>query len=352
MKIATVVGARPQFIKLAVLSKKLRVNHNEIIIHTGQHYDDNMSKYFFEELDIANPDYNLNVGSGLHGKQTAKMLILLEEIFLNQKPQVVITFGDTNSTLAGALAATKLNIPIAHVEAGLRSFNHKMPEETNRILTDHISNYLFAPTITAMENLKKENLIDKSFLTGDIMFDSLLEYEIIANEKSKILKKLKLKRREYQLLTLHRPYNVDSKKKLQDIFSALEKTNIFIVFPAHPRTRKMFVSKNIKIPENILIINPVGYLDFIILQKNSDKIITDSGGIQKEAYLNGIPCITIRSETEWTETVKAGWNVLVGDKKGQLIKNCLFFKPPVFKPEVFGDGNSAKKIISILESNI
>ena len=352
MKIISVVGARPQFIKLAILSKELRENHNEIIIHTGQHYDDNMSRYFFEEMQIAKPDYNLNIGSGSHGKQTAEMLIGLEDIFLHQKPDVVITFGDTNTTLATGLAATKLNIPVAHVEAGLRSHNREMPEEINRILTDHISDYLFAPTLTAMENIKSENLYGKPFLVGDVMYDSLLYYGKIAEQNSRILKNLKLKQKEYILLTLHRPYNVDNIHKLQNIFSALKQTKRFIVLPVHPRSRKMIESTNTIIPENISIIEPLGYLDFISLQKHSEKIITDSGGIQKEAYLNGIPCITIRPETEWIETVKAGWNVLVGDKKDQLIENCLHFKPSHNRPRYFGDGNSSKKIISILESHL
>ena len=352
MKIISVVGARPQFIKLAILSKELRENHNEIIIHTGQHYDDNMSRYFFEEMQIAKPDYNLNIGSGSHGKQTAEMLIGLEDIFLHQKPDVVITFGDTNTTLATGLAATKLNIPVAHVEAGLRSHNREMPEEINRILTDHISDYLFAPTLTAMENIKIENLYGKPFLVGDVMYDSLLYYGKIAEQKSRILKNLKLKQKEYILLTLHRPYNVDNIQKLQNIFSALKQTKRFIVLPVHPRSRKMIESTNTIIPENISIIEPLGYLDFIFLQKHSEKIITDSGGIQKEAYLNGIPCITIRPETEWIETVEAGWNVLVGDKKDQLIENCLHFKPSHNRPRYFGDGNSSKKIISILESHL
>jgi len=352
MKIISVVGARPQFIKLAILSKELRENHNEIIIHTGQHYDDNMSRYFFEEMQIAKPDYNLNIGSGSHGKQTAEMLIGLEDIFLHQKPDVVITFGDTNTTLATGLAATKLNIPVAHVEAGLRSHNREMPEEINRILTDHISDYLFAPTLTAMENIKIENLYGKPFLVGDVMYDSLLYYGKIAEQNSRILKNLKLKQKEYILLTLHRPYNVDNIQKLQNIFSALKQTKRFIVLPVHPRSRKMIESTNTIIPENISIIEPLGYLDFIFLQKHSEKIITDSGGIQKEAYLNGIPCITIRPETEWIETVEAGWNVLVGDKKDQLIENCLHFKPSHNRPRYFGDGNSSKKIISILESHL
>ena len=352
MKIISVVGARPQFIKLAILSKELRENHNEIIIHTGQHYDDNMSRYFFEEMQIAKPDYNLNIGSGSHGKQTAEMLIGLEDIFLHQKPDVVITFGDTNTTLATGLAATKLNIPVAHVEAGLRSHNREMPEEINRILTDHISDYLFAPTLTAMENIKIENLYGKPFLVGDVMYDSLLYYGKIAEQKSRILKNLKLRQKEYILLTLHRPYNVDNIHKLQNIFSALKQTKKIIVLPVHPRSRKMIERTNTIIPENISIIEPLGYLDFIFLQKHSEKIITDSGGIQKEAYLNGIPCITIRPETEWIETVEAGWNVLVGDKKDQLIENCLHFKPSHNRPRYFGDGNSSKKIISILESHL
>ena len=353
MKVISVVGARPQFIKLAILSKTLREErHNEIIIHTGQHYDENMSKCFFDEMRIAKPDYNLNIGSGSHGKQTAEMLIGLEEIFVHQKPEIIITFGDTNTTLATALAATKLKIPVAHVEAGLRSHNRQMPEEINRILTDHISDFLFAPTSNALKNLKLENLHRQSFMTGDIMYDSLLYYRKIAEQKSTVLNDLRLKQKDYILLTLHRPYNVDNIHKLQNIFSALKQTKKFIVLPVHPRTRKMIESTNTIIPENIFIIKPLGYLDFIVLQKNSEKIITDSGGVQKEAYMNGIPCITVRPETEWVETVNAGWNVLVGDKMDQLIENCLSFNPYHNRPQYFGDGKSAKKIISILESHL
>ena len=353
MKVISVVGARPQFIKLAILSKTLREErHNEIIIHTGQHYDENMSKYFFDEMRIAKPDYNLNIGSGSHGKQTAEMLIGLEEIFVQQKPEIIIAFGDTNTTLATALAATKLKIPVAHVEAGLRSHNRQMPEEINRILTDHISDFLFAPTSNALKNLKLENLHRQSFMTGDIMYDSLLYYSKIAKQKSTVLNDLSLKQKDYILLTLHRPYNVDNIHKLQNIFSALKQTKKFIVLPLHPRTRKMIESTNTIISENIFIIKPLGYLDFIVLQKNSEKIITDSGGVQKEAYMNGIPCITVRPETEWVETVIAGWNVLVGDKMDQLIENCLSFNPYHNRPQYFGDGKSAKKIISILESHL
>jgi len=351
MNFVSVVGARPQFIKLAMLSRKLRENHNEIIIHTGQHYDDNMSMNFFKEMRIPKPDHNLRIGSNPHGKQTAEMLIGLEDLLLIQKPDLVITFGDTNTTLAASLTATKLHIPVAHIEAGLRSHNREMPEEINRIITDHISDYLFAPTLNAMKNLKLENLHKKSFLTGDIMYDSILYYGALAEKNSQILNTLNLDQKEYLLLTLHRPYNVDNIANLNSIFSALEETKRFIVFPIHPRTKKMIKKENIFIPNNILIIDPLGYLDFILLQKYANKIITDSGGVQKEAYLNGIPCITIRTETEWVETVEAGWNILVGDKNEQLIQNCLNFKPPKFRPEIFGNGYSVKKIISVLESH-
>ena len=309
-KIISIVGARPQFIKLAPLSVLINKEFRQIIIHTGQHYDFNMSKYFFDELNISKPDYFLNVGSGLHGEKTAEMLYKVEQILIKEKPSLVIVYGDTNSTLAGILAASKLFIKSIHIEAGLRSFNKNMPEEINRIVADHVSDYLFAPTKIAIKNLEKENLLTKSFLTGDIMVDSL---KIALNKsfKSQVLEKYSFKKNSYYLLTLHRPYNVDNHNVLSSVLNNLGKTKSQIVFPIHPRTQKMLKNYKIKLPPNFILIDPIGYIDFVTLQKNAQKIITDSGGIQKEAYILKKPCITLRSETEWIETVKAGWNLLI-----------------------------------------
>lgn len=328
MKIISIVGARPQFIKLAPLSRKLREQFEEKIIHTGQHFDQEMSNLFFKELEIPEPNYNLGISGGNHGKQTGKMLIALEEIILKEKPGLVIVFGDTNSTLAGSLVATKLGIKTVHIEAGLRSFNRSMPEELNRIVADHTCDYLFAPTLTSMKNLKAENLIKESYLTGDIMVDSVKS----ALEKIEKIKKSNTNQddyKKYYLLTLHRPYNVDNSKNLSSIFNELGKLSQRVVFPVHPRTSNIIESNYLLIPDNFTIIKPVGYIDFISLQLNSIKIITDSGGIQKEAYILRKPCITLRSETEWIETVDAGWNLLINP----INTNNYHYKIESFNPD-------------------
>jgi len=349
MKVITVVGARPQFIKLAPLSKKLSKMYQEIILHTGQHYNVNMSKQFFEELDLPEPDYNLGVGSSTHGKQTGEMLSMIEEIFFKECPTLVIVFGDTNSTLAGALASAKLQIPIIHVEAGLRSFNRKMPEEINRILTDHSSDFLFAPTQTALSNLEKEGLFEKSFLTGDIIVDSIEENIEKAENNSFILEKLSLNSKNFYLLTLHRPYNVDNPRTLGKILSSLSGSGKIIVFPIHPRTRKIIKKYNLRFGRNIKLIEPIGYLDMIYLEKNSCKIITDSGGVQKEAYLLRIPCVTVRPETEWVETIQAGWNILAYPDSPCFLENIESFLPNENQPKIFGD-NVAQKMVDIISS--
>jgi len=347
MNITSIVGARPQFIKLAPLSKELRKHHNEVIIHTGQHYDKNMSDLFFRDLNIPEPDYNLGIGGYTHSLQTGKMLVEIEKVIMNLKPDLMIIFGDTNTTLAGAMVGSKLHIKTLHIEAGLRSFNRSMPEEINRIVADHTSDYLFAPTNTAMSNLAHEGLSKKSYLTGDIMVDSLLHNIKIAENKSDVMNELGLIPDDYLLLTLHRPYNVDDPEKLEIILHELSTLQTNIVFPIHPRTRKIIHKQGIKIPSNILMIDPVGYLDFIVLESHSKMIITDSGGIQKEAYILKKPCATIRPETEWIETVEDGWNILLDVDQPGFIETIKNFKPASKQDDIFGE-NVAEKMADII----
>ncbi len=345
MKIISIVGARPQFIKLAPLAKELSNYFEHKIIHTGQHFEDNMSKKFFIDLAIPQPDYNLGINGGTHGELTGRMIIELEKILLTEKPNIVIIYGDTNSTLAGAIAASKLQIKIIHIEAGLRSFNKEMPEEINRIVADHVSDYLFAPTNIAYKRLFIEGLGNKTHLTGDIMVDAL---EFAIDKLNNMQINNNFISGSYYLLTLHRPYNVDNPILLSKIFNELGEIPINIIFPVHPRTRLVISKHKIFIPDNILLVDPVGYLDFINLQKNSLKIITDSGGVQKEAYILKKPCITLRSETEWIETVEAGWNLLINP----LVEYNYFKKIENFNPahnyvEVFGR-NVAKKMLDLI----
>lgn len=348
MKIITIIGARPQFIKAAAVSNKLREKHTEIIIHTGQHYDENMSKIFFEELNIPIPDYNLNVGSGNHGFQTGNMMIKIEEIIEKEKPDFVLVYGDTNSTLAGALVASKLHIPVIHVEAGLRSFNMRMPEEQNRVLTDHVSTLLMVPTKTAIENLKNEGIVNGVHYTGDVMLDSTLHFSELAKTKSSILRKFNVLPNEYILATIHRAENTNSIERLKNIFEALNESNEKIILPIHPRTMKFIEIYGIKLNNNIVVTEPVGFLDMIQLELNCTKILTDSGGIQKEAFFMSKPCITMRDETEWVETVENGWNVLVGADKGKIISNLKTFNPTNAKLNYFGDGHAASKIVDLI----
>ena len=352
MKIITVLGARPQFIKAAAVSHKLREKHEEKIIHTGQHYDDNMSKVFFDELQIPMPDYNLSVGSGNHGFQTGQMLIKIEEVIEREKPDCMLVYGDTNSTIAGALAASKLLIPVAHIEAGLRSFNMAMPEEQNRILADHISTFLFTPTDTATHNLKNEGIIKGVHNTGDVMFDATLFFSELARGKGEVLTKLGLEAEDYILTTIHRAENTNSIERLRNIIGALNECGRKVVIPLHPRTKKFIENYNLKFSDNIKIIEPIGYLDMILLEKSSYKIVTDSGGIQKEAYFMGKPCITMRDETEWVETVNSGWNVIVGADKDKILQGIQSFMPVSLRHNYFGDGNAAEKIVNILDTAI
>jgi len=348
MKIVSVVGARPQFIKCAPVSRQIRKEHQEILVHTGQHYDSEMSDVFFQELKIPKPDYNLGVGSGTHGKQTGEILSKVEEVLLKESPDIILVYGDTNSTLAGALAAAKLNIPVAHVEAGLRSFDRTMPEEINRIVTDHISDLTFCPTKTAVDNLLHEGITKGVFLTGDVMVDALWHNLGIAGQKSRILEKFHLEKSGYLVMTVHRPANTDSKKNMTDILDATGNLSEMVVFPVHPRTRNFLDEYGLldKMPGNIIMTEPIGYLDMLHLMHHADMILTDSGGIQKEAYILGVPCTTLRENTEWVETLEGGWNVLVGATKRKIIaavKRSALNLPA--QQGVFGNGNAAEKIM-------
>jgi len=351
MKIVTIVGARPQFVKCAPLSRELRKEHTEILVHTGQHYDPVMSDVFFSELEIPEPDYHLGVGSGMHGKQTGEILARLEKVLMNEKPDTVILFGDTNSTLAGALAAVKMHIPVAHVEAGLRSFDRTMPEEINRILTDHFSDLLFCPTKNAVDNLKTEGITTNVYLTGDVMADSLLYNKEIAEERSTILSDLDLNSKEYAVATIHRASNTDNRENLTNIVDAFSQLDETIVFPVHPRTQKLLKEYGLyeSLSSSVKLVEPLGFLDFIKLMAHSKMILTDSGGIQKEAYILKIPCITLRENSEWVETIEDGWNVLVGTDKENIFQAVNSFHPSLkLHKDRFGNGDAAEKIAAII----
>ncbi|MDE3840173.1 UDP-N-acetylglucosamine 2-epimerase (non-hydrolyzing) [Bacillus methanolicus] len=350
MKILTVLGARPQFIKAAPVSRVLRESYTELIIHTGQHYDSNMSDIFFEELNIPKPDYYLGVGSGNHGKQTGEMLARIEEIILEEKPDYLMVYGDTNSTLAGALAAAKLHVPVIHIEAGLRSFNKKMPEEINRIMTDHVSEYLFCPTDTAVENLRNENITRNVFNIGDVMYDAVLYNRELAADKSNILETHGLTKKEYHLITIHRAENTDDVQNMKNILEAFSQIEEVKVWPIHPRTKNKLSSYGIRLDDipNLKVIDPVGYLDMLTLEANAKKIITDSGGVQKEAYFMEVPCVTVREQTEWVETLEEDANILVGTDVNKILSAVRKNVNPSYK-EVFGDGKAAYKIAELIE---
>ena len=351
MKIASVVGARPNFVKLAPVSKELRREFEEIIIHTGQHYDYEMNKIFFDELAIPGPDYHLGVGSGAQGHQTGEMIKRIEEVLAKEGPDLVLVFGDTNSTLAGALAAVKMHIRIGHVEAGLRSYNKRMPEEINRVLTDYCSDLLFCPTRTAVENLEKEGITKGVHLTGDVMVDALEDAIEIAERRSGILDELGLRSEEYYLATLHRAENTDDGDRLKSIVDAFCEV-CDLIFPCHPRTEKYLKRFDLweRLNDNVRVTKPVGYLDMLMLEKNAKKILTDSGGVQKEAYILRVPCITLRDETEWVETVEDGWNVLVGADKDRIIEMTNGFEPGKGQGDVFGSRKSSERIVEVINN--
>jgi UDP-GlcNAc3NAcA epimerase len=344
VRVASVVGARPQFIKLAPVSNALRERHDEIIIHTGQHYDYAMSAKFFDELAIASPDYHLEIGSASHGAQTGRMLEAVEQVLLKERPDWVIVYGDTNSTLAGALAAAKLHIPIAHVEAGLRT-DRTEPEEINRVVTDHVSDRLFCPTETARRNANKEGIMQGVEVVGDVMFDVLLQTQPKIDDRAQLLlPSLGVAPQNYVLVTVHRPANTDDPKAMRNIARALNKLEMPVIFPVHPRTRTYLEQDDITWGKHVRLIEPVGYLDMLTLERTAYRILTDSGGMQKEAFLLGVPCVTLFGKTEWPETVEAGWNVLVSSHWQAILAavNLPKPKPPQHNP--FGNGTAAMRI--------
>ena len=352
MKIVSIVGARPQFIKCAALTQELRMFHQDVIVHTGQHYDYEMSDIFFKELEIPKPDYYLGIGSGTHGYQTGQMLIAIEEVLYKEKPDMVLVYGDTNSTLAGALAARKSQFPVGHVEAGLRQLDQDMPEEINRILVDHCSKLLFCPTKKSVSNLSMEGINRGVFLTGDVMIDILLKQREIA-ERSKILDDLCIKSKHYFIVTVHRAGNTDNMDTLQNIVEALLKIDYPIIFPIHPRTgnalKKFGLDNKLSLNNNIRLVKPMPYLDFLKLMSHAKKIITDSGGIEKEAYILKVPCITMLDSTGWEETVEDGWNVLVGTNTQQIVRMANNFNPINEQSENFGMGHASKNICQAIE---
>jgi UDP-GlcNAc3NAcA epimerase len=389
MKLFTIVGARPQFVKAAAVSRAIKAHNcarkagkelQEFLLHTGQHYDDLMSGVFFRELEIREPDLHLGVGSGPQGRQTAAMLTGIEEALVREKPDWVIVYGDTNSTVAGALAAVKLHVPVAHVEAGLRSFNRRMPEEHNRVASDHLSTLLLCPTRTAVLNLEREGLDGAGPCVvrnvGDVMYDSILYYTRVAEMRSDVLGRLGLSRGEYGLVTIHRAENTDDPVRLKGIFEALlriAEEGLKLVLPLHPRTRKVledlsssfssalrtthselsFGSSSSLEPRssNLLLIDPVPYLDMLVLEKNARVILTDSGGVQKEAYWFEVPCVTMRDETEWVETVESGWNAIVGADTEKIVDAVRSAKPGRSGGNFYGDGCAAEKIVKILSTD-
>ena len=354
MKILTVAGTRPQLVKIGAVSRKLREKFTEVLVNTGQHYDYNMAGVFFDELKIPKPDYDLGVGSGSHGKQTGEMMIKLEEVFDKEQPDVVLVYGDTNSTLAGALVASKRLIPLIHIEAGLRSYNKSMPEEQNRILTDNLSDLLFVPSEVAEKNLHKEGISEGIYNVGDVMMDAVLYNSELA-ESQYNLSEYNLTSKEYILGTIHRAENTNDIEKLTAILNSFAKLEETVYLPLHPRTKKLISDYNINeivdSSNNIKIVEPISYLEMLLLEKNAYAIVTDSGGVQKEAYFAKVPCITLRDQTEWTETIELGWNRLLNPLQEDLslaLDNISKGKD-VF--DAYGDGTAADKIVKLIDEN-
>lgn len=349
MRIVTIVGARPQFVKAAPVSRAIRRTHSEVLVHTGQHYDDNMSAVFFRELGIPDPDHTLGIGSGTHGAQTGAMLASIEKVLLLERPDAVLVYGDTNSTLAGTLAASKLHIPVAHVEAGLRSFNRRMPEEVNRVVADHLSSWLFTPSESSASQLRAEGIERGVFVVGDVMLD-IARQTMLTRSNDSLLDGHGLTKGGYVLATIHRAETTDSARRLQRVIGALASLSGPVVFPVHPRTAARLAAADITLPSSMIVLAPVGYRDMLQLTANAEAVVTDSGGLQKEAYFLGTPCVTLRSETEWTETVALGWNVLCDPDDGVLADAMIAAQQArgTVRPAVYGDGFAAEKIAELL----
>jgi UDP-GlcNAc3NAcA epimerase len=348
VRVLSVVGNRPQFIKSAPLSVALRNRGiEETTLHTGQHYDRELSQIFFEELQLPAPTYELNAGSGTHAEQTARMLPGIERAILGERPDAVVVFGDTNSTLAGALAAAKARVPVAHVEAGLRSFDRRMPEEVNRIVVDDVSSLLFCPSDLAAANLRREGIVEGVHQVGDVMVDANLRLAPLARERSNALADAGVERAQYVLLTLHREANVHP-AALRAIVSGLDRLQEPIVFPAHPRAQAALAAAGLELGPHVVVRPPAGYLDFAALASQARVVLTDSGGVQKEAYWYGVPCITLRDSTEWMETVEAGWNTLVGTDADRIVEAVQGTQTPPVRPPLYGDGHAAERIADLL----
>jgi len=352
MKIVTIVGARPQFIKAAGVSRELRTHHREVLVHTGQHYDYAMSGVFFEGLNLPAPEVNLEVGSGTHGTQTSAMLQGIEKVLIEERPDRVLIYGDTNSTLAGAIAAAKLHIPIVHIESGMRSFNRRMPEEINRVIADHLSNLLLCPSRTAVKNLAAEGISKNVYLVGDVMHD-VLQWALGRAKPlaAETISRFNLNPNGYLLATVHRSENTDNPEQLTGIVETLNNLDEPVLFPVHPRARKHLDRINYRPAANVRMVEPLSYFEMVIMAGDARMILTDSGGLQKEAYWMEVPCVTLREETEWVETVDTGWNRLTGSDPEKIVNAVRNFQRPESHPVLYGNGHAGRQCVELIEQN-